>query len=51
VAAFLHSFTGGCLVASGIAAAGTLLAAAFLPARPRAEQAAQPAVSTLAQHS
>jgi hypothetical protein len=34
--AFLHGLTVGCLVASGVAAAGTLLAAAFLPAHPAA---------------
>ena len=32
--AFLHAVTVGCLVAGGVAAAGTLLAAAFLPAHP-----------------
>ena len=46
VPAFLHSFTGGCLVAAGAAAAGALLVAIFLPARPRAEHAhAQPAAA------
>ena len=46
VSAFLHSFTGGCLVAAGAAAAGVLLVAIFLPARPRAEHAhAQPAAA------
>ena len=46
VPAFLHSFTGGCLVAAGAAAAGALLVAIFLPARPRAEHAhAQPAAT------
>jgi EmrB/QacA subfamily drug resistance transporter len=34
--AFLHAVTVGCLVAGGVAAAGTLLAAAFLPAHPAA---------------
>ncbi|HZQ36823.1 MAG TPA: MFS transporter [Dehalococcoidia bacterium] len=34
--AFLHSLTGGCLVAGGVAAAGALLALALLPARPGA---------------
>jgi EmrB/QacA subfamily drug resistance transporter len=44
IAAFLHSLTGACLVAAGVAAAGVLLVAFLLPARPRAEQAeAQPA--------
>jgi MFS family permease len=44
VAAFLHSLTGACLVAAGVAAAGILLVAFLLPARPRAEQAeAKPA--------
>ena len=46
VPAFLHSFTGGCLAATGAAAAGALLVAIFLPARPRAEHAhAQPAAA------
>jgi EmrB/QacA subfamily drug resistance transporter len=36
--AFLHSLTGACLVAAGVAAAGVLLVAIFLPARPRAHQ-------------
>ncbi len=44
VAAFLHSLTGASLVAAGVAAAGVLLVAFWLPARPRAEQAeAKPA--------
>lgn len=34
VLAFLHSFAGGCLVASGIAALGAIVAAMWLPARP-----------------
>jgi EmrB/QacA subfamily drug resistance transporter len=34
--AFLHAVTVGCLVAGGVAAAGALLAAAFLPAQPAA---------------
>jgi EmrB/QacA subfamily drug resistance transporter len=38
VAAFLHSLTGGCLVAAGVAAAGVLLVAFLLPARPQAQQ-------------
>jgi hypothetical protein len=37
--AFLHSLTGGCLVATVVGAAGALLVALFLPARPRAGQA------------
>jgi hypothetical protein len=32
--AFLHSLTGGCLVAGGVAAAGAVLALTLLPARP-----------------
>jgi EmrB/QacA subfamily drug resistance transporter len=39
VSAFLHSLTGGCLVAAAAAAGGVLLVAGFLPARPRPEQA------------
>jgi len=35
IGAFLHSFSGGTLVAAGVAAAGSLLAFALLPARPR----------------
>jgi hypothetical protein len=34
VRAFLHSFTGGCLVAAGVAAAGALVAVLLLPSRP-----------------
>jgi hypothetical protein len=34
VAAFLHSFAGGCLVAAGVAAAGVAAAVLLLPARP-----------------
>jgi EmrB/QacA subfamily drug resistance transporter len=42
--AFMHSLTGACLVAAGVAAIGALLVAFLLPARPRAEQAeARPA--------
>jgi EmrB/QacA subfamily drug resistance transporter len=37
VLAFLHSFAGGCLVAAGAAALGSLLAATLLPSRPRVE--------------
>src|SRR5262249_9974669 len=33
--AFLHSLTGGCLVAAGVALAGAVVAAVLLPARPR----------------
>ena len=41
--AFLHAITGGCLVAAGVAAAGFLLVAFLLPARPAALPAqAQP---------
>jgi hypothetical protein len=36
IPAFLHSFTGGCLVAAGVAAAGALTAVFLLPARPAA---------------
>jgi hypothetical protein len=44
VLAFLHSFAGGCLVASGVAFVGAIVAAAWLPARPRVdtEEAAPP---------
>src|SRR6516165_12190983 len=45
-AAFMYSLHGACLVAAGVAAAGVLLVAFWLPARPRAEQAdAQPAAA------
>ena len=37
VLAFLHSFAGGCLVASAVAAIGAVVAATLLPARPRVE--------------
>ena len=37
VLAFMHSQTGGVLVASGVALVGALVAAIWLPARPRAE--------------
>src|SRR5215472_6821990 len=43
ILAFLHSFAGGCLVASGVAAAGALVAISLLPAPPR-----QPAVAAAA---
>jgi len=39
VSAFMHSFSGGCLVAAAVAAAGALLVAFLLPARPRADLA------------
>jgi len=39
VLAFLHSLTGACLVAAGVAAAGVLLVAFLLPARPQAQAA------------
>ena len=42
VAAFVHSFTGACLVAAGVAATGVLLVALWLPNRPRAEPADAP---------
>jgi hypothetical protein len=35
----MYSLTGACLVAAGVAGAGVLLVAFWLPARPRAEQA------------
>jgi len=42
-AAFLHSLTGACLVAAAVAAGGALIAALWLPARPRAlHEPAQP---------
>src|SRR5579875_1127970 len=37
ILAFLHGFAGGCIVASAVAAAGALLAASSLPARPRVQ--------------
>jgi len=52
VAAFMHSLSGACLVAAGVAAAGVLLVAIWLPARPRppAGQAeAQPATGAVPQ--
>jgi EmrB/QacA subfamily drug resistance transporter len=43
-AAFMHSLTGACLVAAGVAASGALLVALWLPARPRTmQEPAQPA--------
>jgi putative copper export protein len=47
--AFLHGLSIGCLVAGGVAAAGAVLAALFLPAQPASpaaeahEPASQPA--------
>jgi EmrB/QacA subfamily drug resistance transporter len=42
-AAFMHSLTGACLVAAGVAASGALLVALWLPARPRTmQEPAQP---------
>jgi predicted MFS family arabinose efflux permease len=52
-AAFVHSLSGGVLVASAIAAAGSLLAFTLLPARPRevpANVAAPPVASDLPDH-
>src|SRR5215467_10267678 len=44
VLAFIHSLTGACLVAAGVAAAGVLLVAFLLPNRPRVQETeAQPA--------
>jgi EmrB/QacA subfamily drug resistance transporter len=44
VLAFMHSLTGACLVATGVAAAGVLVVAFLLPNRPRVQQPeAQPA--------
>jgi len=44
VLAFMHSLTGACLVAAGVAAAGVLLVAFLLPNRPRVQETeAQPA--------
>jgi EmrB/QacA subfamily drug resistance transporter len=40
--AFLHGLSAGCLVAAGVAAAGTLTAALFLPAQPTPTTPAQP---------
>jgi hypothetical protein len=37
--AFLHSFAAGCLVAGGVAAAGAIVAAFLLPARPSPPEA------------
>ena len=42
VAAFLHSFSGGCILAAAVAAGGAVLVAFLLPARPRAEHPAPP---------
>ena len=49
VSAFLHSFTGGCLVAAGAAAAGVLLVTFLLPARPGADSAAARRLTALPQ--
>jgi EmrB/QacA subfamily drug resistance transporter len=38
--AFLHSLSGGCLVAAGVALGGAAVAAGFLPARPKREPVA-----------
>jgi predicted MFS family arabinose efflux permease len=43
VHAFLHSFAGGCLVASGVAAAGALVAVLLLPSRPDVPSESAPA--------
>lgn len=40
--AFLHSLHGGCGVAGGVVIAGAVMAALFLPARPRREPQAEP---------
>jgi EmrB/QacA subfamily drug resistance transporter len=37
VLAFMHSLVGGCLVAAGVALVGAVVAAMWLPARPRVE--------------
>ena len=47
VIAFLHSFAGGCLVASGVALVGAIVAATWLPARPRADTAEPTAPSDI----
>ncbi len=39
--AFLHSLAGGCLVAGCVAIAGAIMAALFLPARPKQERSEQ----------
>ena len=43
--AFLHGLSIGCLVAGGVAAAGAILAAWFLPAQPASPSVATPAQS------
>src|SRR5215472_16666806 len=49
-AAFLHSLTGACLVAAGVTAIGVLLAAFWLPNRPRTEPIeARPATGDILQ--
>ena len=52
ILAFLHSFSGGCLVAGAVAAAGALVAIFLLPARP-ADPATQapPLAATDPQHA
>jgi hypothetical protein len=42
VRAFLHAFSGGCLVAAGVAAAGALVAVLLLPSRPAVASASDP---------
>jgi MFS transporter, DHA2 family, multidrug resistance protein len=46
ILAFLHSFSGGCLVAGAVAAVGALVAIFLLPARPSASTTSQPDAST-----
>ncbi len=43
IGAFLHSLSGGCVVAAGVTVIGALLAALFLPARPKTEPLEQTA--------
>jgi hypothetical protein len=46
----MHSLTGACLVAAGVAAGGALLVALWLPARPRTmQEPAQPAAGPVLQ--
>jgi hypothetical protein len=48
----MHSLTGACLVAAGVAAGGALLVVLWLPARPRAlEEQARPAAGPVLQPS
>jgi hypothetical protein len=49
VAAFMHSLSGACLVAAGVAAVGVLLVALWLPARPQSPADAQLAVGAAPQ--